>query len=113
MRESKEERKEGRRAEKNEEGERKGERWKGTEGSETYINQQINLLLMRHNRIRTPTQPAGGLLDHIKLLQREVRLEERVLFTTITSIIIRSQNSKPRSRTIKTSPFQKYPKEDP
>jgi hypothetical protein len=55
-------------------------------GKGTYINQQINFLLMRHNRIRTPTQPAGGLLDHIKLLQREIRLEERVLFTTINNL---------------------------
>ena len=81
---------EGGKATKDEEGGREGERRKGTEGSGTYINQQINLLLMRHNRIRTPTQPAGGLLDHIKLLQREIRLEERVLFT----IIIRTHTLK-------------------
>ena len=91
-----------------------GGRWKvkGDNRKGTYINQQINLLLMRHNRIRTPTQPAGGLLDHIKLLQREVRLEERVLFTTITTII-RIQNSKPRSRTTKNLTFPKISKGRP
>jgi len=62
---------------------KEGERAKEDRGKGTYINQQINLLLMRHNRIRTATQPAGGLLDHIKLLQGEIRLKECVLFTTI------------------------------
>lgn len=35
-----------------------------------YIDEQINFSLLCDNRIRAPAEPAGGIFDHIDLLQR-------------------------------------------
>jgi len=43
------------------------------------MNEKVDFTLLRDDRISATTEPAGGILDHVNLLQREIGLEKSVL----------------------------------
>ena len=47
------------------------------------MNEKVYFTLLRDDTISATTEPAGGVLDHVNLLQREIGLEKSVLTTKI------------------------------